>query len=440
MIQKRILMSRELPTVTPAILNRRTFLRGAGVALGLPFLDAMTPKLVRAADAVEQTPRRLVAIQTAQGIMPHLFFPERGGRDYELSPYLKLLEAQRNDFTVFSGMSHPGVDGGHANEKSFLTAAPHPAGASFRNTVSLDQVVAERLGHQTRIPSLVLSVANGGNFSMSFTASGVQIPPEQSVAALYRRLFVQGTPAEVAARVEELRTGRSLLDTVRERAARLEKTVGAADRQRLDQYFTAIRELEAQMVQAAEWERKPKPVVAMPIPVDVKEPAELLSRLKTMLALVKLAIETDSTRVVGLFINPLGILGVNRVTHETHSLTHHGNRPEMIAELQRIEEAQLVILRDFLKSLGETRESGARLLDRTAVLYGACMGNANGHTNKNWPMLLAGGGFRHGQHLAFDRDQNQPLSNLFVSVLQRMALPIDRFASSTGTLRGLEAA
>jgi hypothetical protein len=421
-------------TLSPA-MSRRAFLRGVGVSLGLPFLDAMQP--LRA--AASAPPRRLVAIQTSQGIMPHLYFPEKSGPDYELSPYLKVLEPHRKDFTVFSGVSHPGVDGGHANERCFLTAAPHPTGAGFRNSVSLDQVVAEKIGHHTRFPSLVLHMANGGNTSMSYTRSGVVIPGEKSAAALYARLFIQGTPNEIASRVNDLKAGRSLLDSVRERAARLERSVGGADRNRLEQYFTSIRELEAQLLQAEQWEHKPKPVVKMPPPEDVKEPGMLLNRFRTMLDIVKLALETDSTRVVTLFLEPLGVLlGVNGVQNETHSLTHHGNRPEMVEELSKIETAQFRTLRDFIKGLQETKETDSSLLEQTAVLYGTCMGNANGHTNRNWPVLLAGGGFRHGQHLAFDRQQNQPLANLFVSLLQRLGLEIDRFASSTGTIRGLE--
>lgn len=426
-------------TVSPPVLNRRTFLRGAGVAMTLPLLDAMLPSRVAAAEQAARVPRRMVAIQTAQGIMPHLFFPEKGGRDYELSPYLKMIEPFRNDFTVFSGMSHPGVDGGHSNERSFLTGAPHPAGAAFRNSISLDQAIAEHIGHLTRIPSLVLCPGSGGG-SMSYTSSGVQIPGEQSTSALYRRLFVQGSPAEIEARIRDLRAGRSLLDTVGERAGRLGKTVGSADRHRLDQYFTSIRDLEKQMVQAEEWERKPKPVVKMPEPQDVKDNALLMDRLRITLDVVKLALETDSTRSVSIFFQPLGTLQIEGVSHETHSLTHHGNRPEMVAELRRIEEAQWQIIRSFLTGLQETRESDDRLLDRTAVIYGTCMGNANGHSNKNWPMLLAGGGFRHGQHLAFDNVQNMPIANLYVSVLQWLGLPVERFASSTGSLRGLEAA
>jgi hypothetical protein len=425
--------------MTGRSLSRRYFLRGVGVSLALPALAAMRPPRARAGDAAP--PRRLVTVQTNMGIMPHLFFPEKPGRGYDLSPYLKPLEPLRSEFTVFSGLSHPGVDGGHANEVSFLTGAPHPAGAGFHNTVSLDQFAAEAVGTATRFPSLVVAASNSGVRSMSFNRAGVLIPPEPRPAALYRTLFVQGTADEVRARVRDLRDGRSLLDSVRERAKRLEATVGPADRARLDQYYTSIRELERQLVLAESWEKKPKPTVALPEPKDATEPALLISRLRSTYDVIRLALETDSTRVVSLFIQPLGVLTeVAGVQHETHSLTHHGNRPEMIEELRKIEAAQFLALRDFLTGLRDTREAGQTLLDRSSVLYGTCMGNANGHANKNWPMLLAGGGFRHGQHLAFDPERNPPLANLFVSVLQRMGVETGRFGSGTGTLSGLETA
>ena len=414
-----------IPTV-----SRRTFLAGAGVMLALPALG-------RAADA--PPPRRLVAIQTNQGIMPHLFFPEQAGREFTPSPYLETLAELRNDYTVFSNVSHPGVDGGHANEVSFLTGAAHPAGAGFRNSVSLDQLAAEQLGNQTRFGSLVVGVSNGGDPSMSFNRSGVLIPPEKSAAALYRKLFVQGTAKEIEARVNDLKSGRSLLDTVRERAQRLEKSAAIADRRRLEQYFSSIRELEQQLLQAEAWEQKPKPQVAVPEPPEIKEPTQLITKLKHTLGVIKLALETDSTRIVSLFVQPLGVLSeIPQVTRETHSLTHHGNRPEMIDELKKIELAQFAALREFLLGLRGVQENGSTLLDRSAVLYGTCMGNANGHTNKDWPMMLIGGGFKHGQHIAFSKDKNENLGRLFVSLLQRMGIESDRFASATGTLPGLE--
>jgi hypothetical protein len=226
---------------------------------------------------------------------------------------------------------------------------------------------------------------------------------------------------------------------VGERSKRLEQSVGAADRRRLDQYFSSIRDLERQFVQSEAWEKEPKPKVEMAEPEDLKDAAVLISRLKNTYKVLKLAMETDSTRIASVFIQPLGVLTeVAGVEHETHSLTHHGNRAEMIEELRKIEEAQLLALRDFLTSLREVNERGETLLDRTSVLYGTCMGNANGHSNSNWPILLAGGGFKHGQHLAFDKTRNEPLANLFVSLLQRMGVETSEFSSGRSTLRGLE--
>jgi hypothetical protein len=427
-----------VPFVPRRPLDLWAFLRGAGVALSLPLLDAMTPAF-GAAPARRPAPRRLVAVQTTQGIMPHLFFPEKAGADYPPSPYLALLKEHRRDFTVFSGVSHPGVDGGHANEKSFLTAAPHPAGGGFRNTASLDQYAADRVGAHTRFRSLVLEVRAGAGNGMSFSAAGVAVPAEGSPTNLYKQLFIQGDEAETAARLAHLREGRSLLDSVLQSARNLGRDLGARDRGRLDQYFTAIRGLEGQLKTAGEWARKPKPKVSAPMPEEIKDTARLLDRLGSMLGVVRLALETDSARVVSLYFEPLGVLSaIPGVRHETHSLTHHGNRPEMIAELRKIEEAQFRVLAGFLGGLKAAREGPNTLLDQTIVLYGSCMGNANGHTNTNWPVLLAGGGFRHGRHLAFDRERNYPLANLCVSVLRRLGVEADRFASGTGTMRGLE--
>lgn len=428
-----------VPFVPHRPLDRRAFLRGAGISLSLPFLEIMRP--MAAAGRTISPPRRLVAIQTTQGIMPHLFFPQKAGTDYALSPYLNLLKDYRSDFTVFSGLSHPGVDGGHANEKSFLTAAPHPAGGGFRNTVSLDQYAADRVGVHTRFRSLVLEVRAGGGNNMSFTASGVAVPAEGNPVNLYKQLFIQGDAAETAARLADLREGRSLLDSVRTSAREVERTLGARDRRRLDQYFTSIRDLEGQLKTAAEWAKKPKPKVSAPMPEEIKETARLLDRLRSMLHVVRLALETDSARVVSLFFEPLGVLSaIPGVRNETHALTHHGNRPEMIAELRKIEEAQLRVLAEFLAGLKRAREGSGALLDRTVVLYGSCMGNANGHANTNWPVLLAGGGFKHGRHLMFNRERNYPLANLFVSILQRLGIETDRFASGVGTMNGVEPA
>jgi uncharacterized protein DUF1552 len=422
-------------------LSRRAFLRGAGVAFSLPLLDAMTPVLGRAGSVSDRSnaPRRMVAIQTNMGILPQHFFPKEAGADYTLTPYLDILKDHRKRMTVLSGVSHPEVDGAHQAEMAFLSATPHPGSPGFKSTISLDQFVAERFGFVTRFPSLVLLISSESGQGMSYTRSGVRIPPERSVAALYKRMFVQGKPEEIDQRVADLQAGRSLLDFVNDSARRLQKEVGPADRNRLDQYFTSVRELEAQLAKGQEWERKPKPVVTAPQPADITDMKKLVERTNLMFDVIRLGLETDSTRVVSVFINTASIVPeIPGVKEETHSLTHHGNRPEALDQLFKIESAQFKCLAKFLDGLAAAKENNGALLDRTMVLYGTCMGSANSHANSNLPVLLAGGGFRHGQHLAFDTKKNYPLPNLFVSMLQRLGIETDKFASSTGTMRGLE--
>ncbi len=419
-------------------VSRRRMLQGSGVALSLPLLDVMQPRRTPAAEQA-QPPRRMVAVQTNMGILPQNFWPVGSGLDYQASPYLQMLDSHRRQLTVFRGVSHPDVDGGHLAERSFLTAAPHPASGAFRNSVSMDVVAAESLGTRTRIPLLVTRIGpRNCAGSLSVTRSGVEIAPEQSVSALYRRMFVQGTAAEVSARLNDLSKGRSILDFVSDSAARLQQKLGPRDLARMDQYLTSVRELEVQLHESSEWETRPKPQVQDPEPADA-EISELAHSSKLMFDVIRLALETDSTRLVTLFISTLGLkTDIPGVSHETHTLTHHGNRPETLAELERIETAQFQALAGFLNGLQTADEADNSLLDQTMVLYGTCMGSANAHSNVNLPMLLAGGGFRHQGLLEFDTRQNYPLPNLFVSMLQRLGLETDSFASSTGTMRGLE--
>jgi len=408
-------------------LTRRTFLRASGLALALPWLDAMRP--VRGADAPGATPRRMICIETNMGILPQFFFPEKEGRDYEFTPYLQKLAANRGDFTVFSGTSHPGVTGGHAAEKCFITGTPHPERGGFRNWVSLDQYAAELVGNHTRFPSLVLANTTEG-MTLSYTRSGAPIPSERSPKKLFQKLFVQGNAEEVAASVEALKQGRSLLDFVGDQSRRLQRALSKGDQQRMDQYFTAVRDLEQRLAAAESWEYKPKPVVSAKPPEDVDEPKAFVQRSRLFFDVMKLALETDSSRIMSFFID----------TTVIHNITHHGNRPEVLGELRGHEEGQFDALGGFLKALSESKEEGQSLLDRTMVLYGTCMGSANSHSNVNLPVLLAGGGFKHGQHLAFDRENNYPLTNLFISMLQRLGIATDEFSTGKGTFRGLEMA
>jgi len=422
-----------------APLSRRTMLKGLGVALALPFLDAMTPALFAAEPTAKPAPRRMLCIETNQGILPQHFFPTAAGADYETTPYLDILKDHRAQMTVLSGVSLPEVDGGHHSELCFLTGAGHPGRGGFRNSISLDQFAAERVGLLTRHPSLSLSIDTRN--SLSFTGAGVMIPGEDKPSQLFKRLFVQGTPTEVEAQVARLKEERSILDQVSDRSKQLQAKIGAGDRDKIDQYFTSLRELERRLVVSEEWERKPKPKTDAKAPQDSNDRGAVIERTRTMYELARLALASDSTRIITLFISQDFVRpNVQGVNEGTHQLTHHGNQPDKLAMLKLIEEAQFRELATLLKNLSDTKEPHGSLLDTTTVLYGTNMGSANAHSNDNLPVLIAGGGFKHGSHLAFDKQKNYPLTNLYVSMLQRLGIEADSFSSGTSTMRGLELA
>jgi BMFP domain-containing protein YqiC len=390
-------------------------------------------------------PRRMFGICNNLGLLPEHFFPKENGKGYALSPYLQLLQDYRNDFTVFSGVSHPDVDGGHPADNCFLTAAPHPGSGGFRNTISLDQYISERIGHLTRYPSLTLGVnVQQGQRSLSWTGSGVLIPCEEKAADVFTRMFLQGTKAETEAQVRKLETGQSILDAVARQAKDLQHSVGPRDRERLDQYFTSVRELEQRMQMSREWEHKPKPKVSASVPLDPASPKAYMEKVRLMYDMARLAFETDSTRSVSLLLDSVNSPAIDidgvKITDGYHNLSHHGKSEQKLAQLKAIDEWHMKLLVELFGQLKAVSEDGESLFDRTMILYGSNLGNANTHVTTNMPTLFAGGGFKHGQHLAFDTAHNYPLPNLFVSMLQRMGLETDKFASSTGTMRGLELA
>ena len=409
--------------------TRRTFLRAAGASLALPAIGRASEKLPS---------KRLLAIHVPLGMMPAFFFPKAGETS---SPYLDLLAAHKSHFSTFAGVSHPGVDGNHHAGQCFLTGAPHPGQPTFRNSLSLDQLVAEKIGLDTRFPSLAVSVRKGDHYadSISVSRSGVVLPAETSAERLYRRLFVAGTPDEIAATMRRIEAGGSVLDLILDKAKRIEKSAAPQDRERLDQYFQSVRELETRLQRNIEWEKRPKPKVDYPQPKDIADANEVIARSKLMFDLIRLALQTDSTRVVTLTLSTFSVVPhVPGVKSETHGLTHHGNEPEKMAELRKIEEAQLNVFGDLLKGFRGVNETGGSLLDHTQVLYGSCLGNANSHSNQNLPLILAGGGFKHGKNLSFDSQNNTPMANLFVSMLQGLGIEAGKFASSTGSMPGLD--
>lgn len=425
---------RNAASFAKSCLSRRTFLRAAGVGVSLPLLDAMQPVFGQKSNEVR--PRRMVLINKALGLHGPDFFPKQKGRDFEWTPYLKEFASLREDVTVFSGLSHPESGGGHSSEQSFLTAAPHSGTPAFRNSISLDQLVAEQIGSETRHSFLALGSHSG---SLSWTRNGVQIPADKDPATVFRRLFITGTPQEVRDQEQQLKDGNSILDSVREETASLQRRVGPGDRDRIDQYLSAVRDVEKRLQNAQSWASKPKPSVHAEVPGDYPEGSDIVGRMRMMLDLTYLALQNDSTRLVTFAIDvDGGVPPIEGVKESRHNLSHHGQDPAKIDQLRRIEFAELQALKDFLIKLQNNGEAGGRLLDQTQVLFGSNLGNASSHDTRNLPIMLFGGGFKHGQHLAFDSNNNTPLANLFVSMLQRIGMETDRFGTATSSLTGLE--
>lgn len=425
-------------------IPRRMALKASGVAMALPLLEAMEP--ASAVEVAPQTPRRLLAVCNNLGFVPDRFFPTTSGRDYELSPYLSELVEVRDRFTVLNGVSHPGVGGSHASDVSFLTAAPGPGVGGFKNSISLDQYVALKIGSQTRFPSLTLGVnAAPGRHSLSWTPSGVLIPCEDNAADVYRRMFVQGTKDQVQSQIDELRLGRSIMDVVGSQSQSLMRKLGKRDRQRIEQFQTAVRDVELQLTKNEEWAQKPKPKAPIAEPIAPSQRTAFMEKQRLMYQMAKLALETDSTRAITLMLDTTNTSTVSdlrnsdiRITDGYHNLSHHGKNETKLAQLEAIDRNHLSLLCQFLKDLAAIEEGEGDLLSGTAVIYGSNLGDASKHTTTNMPILVAGGRFGHGQSLQFNRENNYPLANLFVSVLQQMGIEAESFGTSTGTMRGLD--
>jgi len=412
--------------------DRRGFLRAAGALVALPWLESRAHSMPAAAS------KRMLCIMSDMGVLPANFYPQQPGRDYELTPYLDILKDHRSQMTVCTGLGHRATGDGHKMAKTFLSGAPQPNSSSFKNTISVDQLAAEQVGFQTRFPSLVLAVGPKDGHHPSTLRSGVTVPAETSPAAVYRKLFLQGDAAAIQRRLAELRDGRSILDFVRDEARTLERDVTGRDRERIEQFFSSVRDVEKTLVEAATWERRPKPKVPGTAPQDVADQSEMEQATNVMFDIARLALETDSTRVVTVALRNIHIRPtMPGVTQQIHGLTHHGGDADKIAQLRRVEEMLFGTLNRLLTSMQAAPGPSGSLLASTMVLYGSNLSDANKHDTQNLPIILAGGGFRHGQHLA--SKPGTPLCNLYVSMLQQMGFEIDTFSFSTGTLTGLEA-
>lgn len=435
---KRVYFSTKKP------LHRRHFLRGTGAALlSLPLLDAMLPnygkKVFADGTRTDSSPQRFVATCTTLGIHTPALFPEKAGREYELTPYLEALEQNRDKLTVISGLAHPEQQGnnGHASELTWLTSAQRPGLAGFKNTISIDQLIAEQIGIHTRYPFLALSTSGR---SMSWNSNGVEIPGETRPSYVFKALFTEGTEKEIAAEMRNLERGQSILDTVRGEAQKLNRELGKKDQEKLDEYLSAVRELEFRFQQSAGWATKPKPKTSANPPQDITDKLDTIARQDLMYEMIALAFQSDSTRTITFQIGGMNAVPkIQGVSNDWHNLSHHGKDPEKIEELKIIERAEFESLNRFLTKLRSIEENGKSLLDHTSVMYGSNLGNASSHSPRNLPIIVAGGNYNHGAYVAHDNNDNTPMANMLVSFAQQMGVKIDQFGSSTAAgIRGLE--
>lgn len=419
-------------------IDRRQLLCGTGAAIGLPFLESLgAPKQLRAAENSVESPMRMVCVGLEYGLYPEAFFPTKTGRNYQLSDLLTPLAALRNDFTVFSDLDHPGVTGGHLAANAFLSGIKlDQAKSQPDGNITVDQKAAEFVGAETRYPSMQLGVGGG---SISWTRNGVEIPPFKRLQTMFDALFLETSRSKRNRQAGSFAVNRSILDVVGDDAAALKKRVSGSDLVKLDEYFTSIREVERRLEQSEAWLNKPKPKSDYELPRQL--PTSFTEEVSVFYDLMKLALQTDSTRVISMAIHGWkGDSGLSGITKGYHDLSHHGRDESKLQQLSVIEQFHTEQLARFLDRLKRTQVSDdASLLDRTMVLFGSGLGNASSHSNRNLPLILAGGGFSHGEHKAYPvtGGRQTPACNLYVSMLQRFGLESDRFGTSTGVLEGL---
>ena len=412
-------------------INRRSFLRGTGVVLALPLLDIMGPQFANASSPT----RRMINICCTLGLYRDSWMPKDLGRNYTPSEYLSIIDRHREKYTIFSGLSHEEQTGrqAHNSEITWLTSARHPGMDGFQNSISLDQTVADHLGYVTRYPSVVLGTLTPQ--SQSYDKNGVMIPAQTSPAEVFKQMFIQGTPEEVEKESQRINDGGSILDNLKTQARTLQNSGSSEDRQKLEAYFEAVRAAEIELSKVRDWMDRPKPGVDSVPPVDNADPADILGRIDLWLELMPLILATDSSRVVSLMIQDHGVVPkLPGITADQHNLSHHGQDPGKIAQLRRLETEIVKRFGLLMDSLDSQKENDSSLLDQTQILFGSNLGNANSHNAENLPILVAGGDFAHGSHIAHDEKHNAPLCNLYLSLIQQMGVETDQFGQSTSTL------
>lgn len=403
-------------------LNRRRFLQGTGIALALPLMES---QLSRAGEQLDPNPRRLVCIGSHLGYYPGGFFPETDGKNYKTSPTLKNIDAHRDEFTVFSNLDD-GMTGGHKGVQAFLSGIRKDESGGFPDkNMTIDQVAAEHVGSATRFPSITAGLGNGTD--LCWTRSGVRIPPVNNPARLFEALFVQSDATSLGKQRKRLAHRASVLDALRESAGKLDGKLSSADRQKLDQYLTSVRSVEKQLQMSQAWLDRAKP--ASPIDPIKDEERMHIEEIPLFYDLLTLALQTDSTRVATFEI-PMAFRTSELEVGSYHGLSHHSKSEDRLGQLQIVES---YLMKQFAYFIEQMKE--AQVFDHTAVVLGSGMGNGSSHSNRNLPVILAGGGMNHQGHLVCPVEDHKrvPLSNLWLSTLQWFGVEADRFGKSTGT-------
>jgi hypothetical protein len=447
--------------ITGKHLHRRTFLRGLGAAIALPMLDAMQPALASPANtAATKAPLRLAFTYIPNGVTMKDWRPATTGADFAMSPILKPLEGFRENLLVLSGLDHQNADalgdggGDHARAGACFLTGVHPkktAGADIRAGISVDQIAAKNLGSATRLASLELGCEDSrtvgscdSGYSCAYTNSiswrGPQtpMPPETNPRIVFERLFGDDDfSATPEARARRAAQRKSILDVVNNRTQRLVQDLGAADRRKLDEYLTGVRELEQRIQLAEKDQRKFTPDIEKPAGV----PVAFADYIKMMFDLQVLAFQADVTRVSTLlFGREASVRTYNEigVPDPHHPLSHHRNLPDMIEKITKINTYHVSLFAHFLEKLKATKDGDGSLLDHSMIVYGGAICDGNSHSHKDLPVLLAGRGdgrLKTGRHIQYEK--GTPMTNLYLSLLERMNVPTERLGDSTGQLQHL---
>lgn len=440
-------------------ISRRTVLRGVGTAMALPLLEAMLPSSLHAGAAAGKAaaPRRMAFIYVPNGVVPSDWKPKTEGADYELTPILQALAPVKRDVMVLSGLTcdkaRPNGDGpgDHARASAaFLTGtqARKTSGANFRAGASADQVAVARIGDRTRLPSLEIGIERfrgSGNCDSGYSCvyehtlawrnATSPLPTETDPKLVFDRLFSGKVDAPERAKRGRLRS--SVLDAVMEDARDLDKKLGGADRQKLDQYLTCVREMEQRIARA---DKLPPPRVPQGV-ARPNQPADLGEHFRLMSDLLVLAFQTDVTRIATFMFAREGsnlsyrMVGVSEGHHE---LTHHRGDPKMISKVREINKYHVGQFAYLIGKLKSVKEGDGTLLDNCMIAYGSAIGDGNHHTHHDLPVLLAGkggGSLKTGRHLRYPKET--PLNNLWLALLNRMGARTSKLGDSTGVLEGL---